>query len=210
MKNLKIGQKLAVVALPLLLPVGVLSWMALRQSLGEAALAGKELQGLEYARSLRSLLHHVLTHRALASRTLNGAGSARGDLEATAAEADADAAVLDALDRKWGGELHSTEKWQAIRGRWGALKAGVLGMTAETSRAEHLGLAADVVALTADVQASAALVLDPETDPHLLQDALLFAPPQGGERGSDPPRPRRRRGGEGGGRPGPMEDRPAR
>ncbi|HVS34111.1 MAG TPA: methyl-accepting chemotaxis protein [Gemmataceae bacterium] len=177
LKNLKIGQKLAVVALPLLLPVCVLSWMALRQSLGDAALAGKELQGAEYARSLRSLLHHVQMHRALASRTLNGAGSTRGDLEATAAELDADASAVDALDQKYGAELHSTEKWRAIRARWSALKAGVLSMTPEASREEHAGLIADVVALTAEVQTTAALRLDSQTDPHLLQEALFYSLP---------------------------------
>src|SRR4051794_35212984 len=105
LKNLKIGQKLVVVGLPFLLPLGVLSWIVVQRSAADAAAGQKELRGVEYARPLRALLRDVLRHRALAAKTLNGSGAARGELEAAAAQADADAAAADALDRKYGAEL---------------------------------------------------------------------------------------------------------
>ncbi len=115
LKNLKIGHKLAVVGLPFLLPIGVLSWIVVQRTTADAAAARKEREGVEQARPLRALLRDAIRHRALAARTLNGAGAARGDLEAAAAQADADAAAADALDQKYGAELHTTERWQTIR-----------------------------------------------------------------------------------------------
>jgi twitching motility protein PilJ len=179
LKKLKIGHKLAAVALPLLLTVGVLSWIVVQRSAADAGAARRELAGVEYARPLRALLRDVLRHRALAARTLNGAGAARGDLEATAAQADADAAAADALDGKYGADLHSTEKWRAVRARWQALKAGALGMKPEASREEHAGLISDITTLMSDVQESSGLLLDPETNPHFLQEALLLSLPRG-------------------------------
>ncbi len=178
LKNLKIGQKLAVVGLPFLLLIGILSWIVVQRSAGDAGSAGRELEGVEQARPLRALLRDVIRHRALAARTLNGAGSARGDLEAAAAQADADAAAVDALQTKYGADLHTTEKWQAIRTRWAALKAGVLGMKPEASRDEHAALLADITALMSDVHASSGLVLDPEAGPHFLGAALLSSLPR--------------------------------
>ncbi len=179
LKNLKIGQKLAVVGLPFLLLIGVLSWIVVQRSAGDAGSAGKELEGVEQARPLRALLRDVIRHRALAARTLNGAGSVRGDLEAAAAQADADAAAVDALQTKYGADLHTTEKWQAIRTRWAALKAGVLAMKPDASRDEHAALTADITALMSDVHESSGLVLDPEAGPHFLGAALLSSLPRG-------------------------------
>ena len=76
LKNLKIGQKLAVVGLPFLLPIGLLSWIVMQRSAADAATARRELSGVEYARPLRAFLDDVGRHRALAARTLGGAGSA--------------------------------------------------------------------------------------------------------------------------------------
>lgn len=183
LKNLKIGQKLAVIGLPFLLPIGVLSYIVVQHSTADARFTQKEIKGVEYARPLRALLHHVLQHRALATRTLNGGGSARGDLETTAGQVDQAAAAVDALDQKYGAELRSTDKWQAIRGRWRALKAGVLAMKPEASNQEHANLIGDVVGLMADIQESSTLHLDPEVDSHFLQETLLRTLPNGAEEG---------------------------
>ena len=85
---------------------------------------------------------------------------------------------MDALQTKYGADLHTTEKWQAIRTRWAALKAGVLGMKPEASRDEHAALLADITALMSDVHASSGLVLDPEAGPHFLGAALLSSLPR--------------------------------
>src|SRR5258708_5672220 len=105
LKNLKIGHKLAGIGLPVLLPLGVLSYIAVRHSTTEVGFTQKEIRGVESARPLRQLLRHVLQHRVLAARTLGGGGSTRGDLETTAELVDQAVAAVEALDQKYGGEL---------------------------------------------------------------------------------------------------------
>jgi twitching motility protein PilJ len=181
LKNLKIGQKLAVVGLPFLLLIGVLSYIVIRQSAADVGFAQKEVKGVEYARPLRDLLSRLMQHRALATRTLSGGGSTRGDLEKTAELIEQAAAAVDGLDQKYGAELRSTEKWQAIRVRWRSLKAGVLAMKLEASNQEHAGLIADVVGLTTDIQEASNLQLDPGIESHSLQESLLRTLPKGAE-----------------------------
>jgi twitching motility protein PilJ len=181
LKNLKIGKKLAVIGLPFLLLIGVLSYLVIWHSAAEVRFAQKEIKGVEYARPLRDLLSRLLQHRALASRTLSGGGSTRGDLERTGERIEQAPTAVDVLDQKYGAELRSTEKWQAIRGRWRSLKAGVLAMNPEGSNREHAGLIADVVGLMTDIQESSNLQLDPGVDSHYLQKCLLGALPNGAE-----------------------------
>jgi twitching motility protein PilJ len=179
LKNLKIGQKLAVIGLPFLLPIGVLSYLVVQHSTAEVGFTQKEIKGVEYARPLRQLLRRLLQHRVLATRTLNGGGSTRGDLETTAGQVDQAAAAVDALDQKYGAELRSTEKWQAMWGRWRALKAGVLAMKPEASNQEHADLIGDVASLMEDVREASTLHLDPDVDSHFLQETLLHTLPSG-------------------------------
>ena len=153
----------------------------MRHSTADAGFTQKEIKGVEYARPLRALLHHLLQHRVLARRALSGGGSTRGDLETMAGQVEQAAAAVDGLDQKYGAELRSTEKWQAIRDQWRSLHAGVLAMKPETSNQEHAGLIADVVGLMADIQEASNLQLDPEIDSHFLQEALLRTLPTGAE-----------------------------
>jgi methyl-accepting chemotaxis protein len=179
LKNLKIGHKLLIVGAPFLLPIGVLFWIVFQRGSADAAAAKKERDGVEYARPLRALLRDVAGHEVRAARTLHGAGSARGDLEAAAAQVDADAAGVDAVDQKYGAELRTTAKWQAVRTRWTTLKAGVLALKPAASREAHAGLLADIASLMTDIQESSGLLLDSDAGPHFLQEALLVSLPRG-------------------------------
>ena len=100
LNNLKIRQKLMVVASILALPIVVLLYLFADSRDRQITRSNEELQGLEYVAALRPVLEHLPQHRDNAFAILNGDESMREGLEGVRKKLEADIAAVDAVDER--------------------------------------------------------------------------------------------------------------
>jgi twitching motility protein PilJ len=177
LKNLKVWQKLAIVAGTLLVPIVVLTYQLL-SSLGEqTAFVKKELEGVEYLQSLGKIEQLVPQHRGYMNGYLNGDKSV-GDRISTI-ERDLEDAIkaVDAVDAKLNASLNTSEKWKVIRDDWSDLKATSSGMKPAESFEKHTQLMVKVLELAGHVGDISNLIYDPVNVSYALQDNIVYRIP---------------------------------
>ncbi len=180
MKNLKIWQKLALLAAVFTLPFLLVTARLLSAVNEQVDFARGELVGLEYAVPLLSLADHLREHRALADRVISGQPY-KTQLDASAVAVQADLRTIDVLYTRDDGEAYGAKRWEVLRNDIRELIAGEREQTTEASFAAHSRLisdSAEQVALVGDVSQ---LILDPQLDSYYLMSSLLMDGPELGE-----------------------------
>lgn len=176
MKNLKIWQKLLLLAGVFTLPFLIVTATLLSTVGEQVEFVRAELVGVQYAQPLLKLGDDLRTHRVLADRVLAGK-PVQAQLEANEAELQADLRALDAMYARPDGEAYGAKRWQVLR-------EGVRGLvdqrprSAEDSFARHGKLIQETAAAIAQVGDVSNLILDPQLDSYYLMITLLTEGPQ--------------------------------
>src|SRR5687768_2949844 len=111
MKNLKIWQKLALMAVVFIVPFAVVTY-AMISSVNTLSIefARQENRGLEYYRPLAALLKNLQQRRGLSSAVLAGDTRFAEQLAAKTAEVENDLRAVEEVDRRLDPSLHTTQK----------------------------------------------------------------------------------------------------
>jgi len=173
LKNLKIGQKLALVVIVMGLPIAVLVYLFIDARNVQIRAAAQEIQGVNYLAPMRGLLEHIPMHRSAADSLLRGDVSARDRMLEAQTSVDADIMTIDSTDGDAAAEFNVTIQWEQFKLDWKQLKEDVFELSADESFQRHLALTAGVTALIRDVADQSNLALDPGRDSHFLMDAVV-------------------------------------
>ncbi len=174
-KNLKIWQKCALIALPFLLPVAALVYLVVTQNNDAIAVVQSELHGLEYLRPVKKLTAEITDHRGLTARVANG--DTRADAErATVGKAIEDTIrEVDAIDARFGKEFRTpeTKRWVKFKEDWSSIKASSATLSAKDNFQQHTNIMSSLLELSTDVWEFSTLALDPVADTYYLQDMIV-------------------------------------
>ncbi len=173
LNNLKIRQKLIVVASILALPILVLLYLFADSRDRQIARSNEELQGLEYVAALRPILERIPQHRDTAIGILNGDESLRESLETTRKKLEADIAAVDAVDDRIGKQLSLSGNWQAVKASWRQLQPQATSVAAKDSFARHTALVSQLIDLMRSAGEQSKLATDQSLDAFYLADTLL-------------------------------------
>jgi len=173
LKNLKIGQKLALVVLVMGVPIAVLVYLFIDARNVQIKAAQQEIEGVHYLSPMRRLLEHVPMHRVAADALLRGNVSARDAMLEAQTSVDSDIMAVDATDAAANGRFNVTLQWEQFKIDWRQLKEDVFELSADESFQRHLALTAGATALIRDVADQSNLALDPGRDSHFLMDAVV-------------------------------------
>lgn len=178
LRDLKIGQKLALVVLVMALPVAYLVWLFIDARNVQIETTQREIQGIEYLRPLRTLVELLPKHRAVANAYLSGDSDAQGELILLQPEIDAVFPRVESAERAYGKEFGTSAHWDRFKEDWRTLEAGVDALTPIESFQRHSRLINQLSTLMRTIGDQAGLILDPELDTHFLMDTVISRLPQ--------------------------------
>jgi len=137
MKNLKIWQKLAALALLGATPVAILIYMFVASRNEQIAKARSELSGLSAVRPVRELIQLLPEHRTLANSYLSGDISARTRMVQIEPDIERAMNAIDELERREGRALGISQNWDVVKANWKDLKERLATMSARESFNRH-------------------------------------------------------------------------
>lgn len=176
-QNLKFAEKFLLVCLLLLIPLTYAGYYLLddvRQHTREKQL---EMDGLQYAIQVSTLLELIPQHRGMTNGLLQGEEHFRARIAAMQPALEKALADADAADRRWGAELRLHEPWQQIRSRWSKLHGNAQQLSAEDSWQQHTALIDDYLELIFRITVNSTLYT--ESDPatrHLIEVNFHYLP----------------------------------
>lgn len=177
MKNLKIWQKLVLLAAVFTLPFLMVTATLLSTVNEQVAFARGELVGLDYALPLLNLADNLREHRALADRVIAGQPY-KPQLDASTAELQGDLRALDELYSRADGEAYGAKRWEVLRNGIRDLVADEGSRIAEASFGAHTQLIRDSTEQLAQVGDVSQLILDRQLDSYYLMSSLLLQGPE--------------------------------
>jgi methyl-accepting chemotaxis protein len=179
--RLNYARKFILIALILLAPLAFLLRLQFRGASDSVDFSAKESTGVDYVTPAKDFLYAVERRRILMAGVLAGDASLKGDVAAATAEADAKVNEVDAVDKRFGEDLKTTEKWNAVKTAWIALKAKTPAnlSEADSAHAQVTGMVVDLILNYACDFSN--LILDPDLDSYWLMDAWCVKMPSIGD-----------------------------
>jgi methyl-accepting chemotaxis protein len=178
LRDLKIGQKLALVVLVMALPVACLVWLFIDARNVQIEATQREIQGIEYLKPLRTLVELLPKHRAAANAYLSGESDAQVEMLRLQPEIDDVIPRVESVERAYGAEFGTSAHWERFKEDWRDLESTVDSLTPIESFQRHSRLISGLTTLIRTIGDQAGLVLDPELDTHFLMDTVLSRLPQ--------------------------------
>ncbi|MDA1012840.1 MAG: methyl-accepting chemotaxis protein [Planctomycetota bacterium] len=189
LNSLRIGHKLLLISLSLLLPIAVLLYFTVDGINYDIRFAQLELYGNAYQRPLERLLNHIGRHQYLAEQVRSGDESLRQRLQSEAnhvSDALAQLAVQQGLhgedlqfnEAGLGKRQRSSARPAVLTTEWDRLVAGLSNMSPADSNTAHRKMLDTVRTMIAHSGDTSKLILDPDLDSYYLMDITLLALPQ--------------------------------
>jgi twitching motility protein PilJ len=164
-KDIPVGQKLALIALSLLIPIGLLLYFATSRVQQDLAFAQKELLGSEYLEPVQELLKDIPQHRGLANAFLNGNTSVESRLTELRANISQAFVNIEAIDQQYGQDFGSSAALADLKQSWTTLLEELPTHSAPESFAAHTALMNDkLIPFISLIANNSNLILDPELD----------------------------------------------
>jgi PAS domain S-box-containing protein len=167
LSQIKLWQKLMVLALLAVTMFAIPSWLLVSRANEEIAFSAREKLGSEYELEILKLVQLVQQHRGLSNIVLSGDVSSAGKWEAKRNEVNDQIKAVDAVNGRMS-ELGLTGQWQAVRHEWEQLAAAVAGQDAKTSLAEHTAFLEKIFIFNRKLSDVSNLALDPEVDTYYM------------------------------------------
>lgn len=173
----RIWHKLTALVALTVIPVAFLLYYFIKNSNTQTARIDKEFAGMEFLVPSHKLLEHLMRHRGLSGLVIAGDDTKKGDLELSQSQADADFAVLDAVERKSGSLLALTAVLQDMKQEWNQIKGKGLDEAYLENFNHHNKVISALLAKMVDVGDRAELELDGDIDSYYLGQAVTLQSP---------------------------------
>jgi len=133
--------------------------------------ARREQAGLAVDQPLLALIQVLQQHEGLAAAVQGGASALEPQRAARLAAVSQAALDVDHAMAAHGARLRLASSWPYLKDQLDNLRRNAAGMSPQQSRATHAALLANLLAITAKVNNSSQLVLDPVASSYYLMDA---------------------------------------
>ncbi len=174
LKNLKIWQKLSLIALVSVIPVFVLLSSLVTEQNKAIELAAQERKGIEYLVAVRQLMQNVQKHRSAASAFLSGDTFFRDEMTNRQAEIETNLQALDTVDKKYGAEFKTSDRVKVLKQKWQDLKSRVSSMSPQDSADAHTRLiTTNIIPLILQVSNNSKLILSPDLESYWMMDTIV-------------------------------------
>jgi len=176
-QHLRFAEKFLLVCLLLLIPLTYAGYYLLDDVQQHAREKQLELDGLQYAIQVSTLLELIPQHRGMTNGLLRGEEHFRARIAAMQPGLEKALADADAADRRWGAGLRLHEPWQQVRSRWLKLHDAAQQLSAEASWQQHTALIGDYLELIFRITVNSTLYT--ESDPatrHLIEVNFHYLP----------------------------------
>ena len=137
-----------------------------------------ELAVTEFLLPLQRQIQLTQQHRGISAAFLSGDASMRKKLEDKRDDVDAALKLVDAVESRHSTLLGSRAEWQAIKGDWQRLRAGVMDMQVGETLATHGQLIERFLRFQVQVADAGGLNLDSEIDTYYLAETLVRSLPE--------------------------------
>jgi twitching motility protein PilJ len=168
LRNLKIGQKLALVGFVMAIPIAILVWLYVAARDVQVEAVRQELAGLEYLLSLRDVVAGLPLHWTASEALYDGVEDAARRRSEARSMIDGAIARVDAAAARPGPRLIDESAWRQFRVDWISLAQEATQLPTEEIVARHAGLAANLNNLLLTLGERSKLLMDPEVDTHFL------------------------------------------
>jgi methyl-accepting chemotaxis protein len=109
---------------------------------------------------------------------MSGDATFKEKAEQKALDISKDIESIDAIDKRLGGILKTTEKWNAIKTKWHDLRSKIYDRTLQENFKIHTSLIEEILSLVSHISDISNLTLDPVLDSYYLMDiAIVKLPP---------------------------------
>jgi twitching motility protein PilJ len=177
-QDIPVGQKLALIALTLSLPIALLLFFLVQRDNATIAFTAKERRGVEYLQPLAQLMETLQLHRGRSTTELAGDPSAREPRLQLIGEIDTAFATLQQLDGRLGEELDTTTQLRSLQNGWNELKRVHDSLDPPRSLERHTALIEQATNLIRRVGDTSNLVLDPDLDSYYLMSLSVVQLPR--------------------------------
>jgi twitching motility protein PilJ len=181
LRNLKIWQRLLLVAISFSVPILLLLVLLVREQGNSINFAKKEREGVLFLKPSRDLLSHLMLHRDMHISVLSGENSFSAKLMQLQLDIEDDLKALNAESSKLPQYANTAAQLKKIEGSWGELKSKLPAMSsfsAEQSVEGHGRVIRHVVSFLVVMGNESKLVLDPDVDSYYCMDAVIFRIPK--------------------------------
>jgi len=182
LSNIKLWQKLMILALLSVMMFAVPSWLMITRANEEIAFTAREKLGVEYEREVIRLMQLIQQHRGLSSVVLSGDTSSAGKWEAKRNEVNEQVKAVETVNNRLS-ELGLTEHWQTVRSDWEQLASESAGLDTKASVLRHTALIEKVLVFNRKLSDESNLALDPEVDTYYMMVIAIncLVPPLTGQ-----------------------------
>jgi len=177
LNNLKYGRKFTLIGIIILLPFTIALYLLVSELNTGIEFAQKERIGVTYNMLLVDILKEMQKHRGATNALLSSEISFKEKQLSLQEHIDHNIKTIDSVDQKYGTILKTTERWHAIKGKWGILKSIVQNLSIQESFDAHTALIAEILSLISHVGETSNLKFDPHLDSYYLMDAVVFKLP---------------------------------
>lgn len=173
LKNLKVWQKLGLVALVLLAPIALLVVQLIIEQNKAIAFAEDERRGVVALRPVHQLLDALIQHREEAALAFAGDQAAASRRQQAAAAADIAMAQVAGMDQRDGAYFKSSESYRKVAAGWQALKEEASPSALQSLTVHKSLIGHDALGLVFDVGNGSKLTLDPDLDAYWVMNTLI-------------------------------------
>ena len=178
LKDLKIGQKLALIVAVMGIPIAVLAYFLVAAQFEQIRLTERETHGVAYLRPLRKVLESLPQHRSAATAALRGDRIAADRLSTIAADVDNQIATANAAHSDLGDAIGVGSQWEQIKLDWARLKKAAGQISAEETFQQHSELIARITEMIRDIGDRSGMSVDPEINSRYLAEASILHLPR--------------------------------
>ena len=173
LRNLKIGQKLALVMAVMGIPIAVLIYFYVGARDVRAQAVWQELAGLEYLLPMRDIVAGLPVHWASSEAMQSGSESAAQQLDEARALIDGAVSKISRVGDPGDIRFVADPVWQQFGAAWLALAQEAPELPTNELAARHGALTADLNALLLTLGERSKLLMDSEVDTHFLAKTTL-------------------------------------
>ncbi|MFM9963457.1 MAG: response regulator [Planctomycetaceae bacterium] len=177
LNRLTYPRKFGLIGLLFSLPLGLVTFFLVSELNDRIAFSAKERLGNEYLRPVQKFAADLREHRGLSWSRADQQDTSE-ELRRVDEQLQRDIQDIDAVDRKLGATLGSTQLWTAIKGKCRTLQSSPTTVTPLDPTNRHSALITDLIALMSQVGDQSNLILDPDLDSYYLMELTVNRLPQ--------------------------------
>ena len=177
LNHLTYPRKFGLIGLLSALPLGLVTFFLVGELNDRIAFSAKEQLGNEYLRPVQQFASDLREHRGLTWARADQENSPE-ELRRVDERLQRDVQDIDAVDRKLGEKLRTTQLWTAIKGKCRTLQSSPTTASPVDPTNRHTALIAELIALMSQAGDQSNLILDPDLDSYYLMELTVNRLPQ--------------------------------